>query len=141
MQLFFCISCQSHHTNWFSPYCFFNLVTQTAHEAKVKKTVERKKKPAVAKKPTVAKKTKKTKKVVDANAPKKPLSGFMKFSQEHRAAVKEENPELAFGAVGKKLGEMWRALSAKEKAAYKPDKSLTDSAIESMDATLVTPAA
>ena len=43
----------------------------------------------------------------------------MKFSQEHRAKVKEENPDLTFGGIGKKLGEMWRALSEEEKASYK----------------------
>ena len=44
----------------------------------------------------------------------------MKFSQAHRAQVKEDNPDITFGGVGKKLGEMWRALSDEEKAAYKP---------------------
>ena len=53
---------------------------------------------------------------------KRPLSGFMKFSQEHRAKVKEENPDITFGGIGKKLGEMWRALSDKEKESYKTPK-------------------
>jgi len=53
---------------------------------------------------------------------KRPLSGFMKFSQEHRAKVKEENPDISFGGIGKKLGEMWRALSDKEKESYKASK-------------------
>ena len=43
----------------------------------------------------------------------------MKFSQEHRAKVKEETPGITFGQIGKKLGEMWRALSDKEKEGYK----------------------
>jgi hypothetical protein len=50
---------------------------------------------------------------------KKPLTGFMKFSQEMRPKVKEENPDFKFGEIGRKLGEMWRALSDKEKEAYK----------------------
>jgi len=53
---------------------------------------------------------------------KKPLKGFMLFSSEHRAKVKEENPELTFGGIGKKLGEMWRALTDKEKEEYKSGK-------------------
>lgn len=53
---------------------------------------------------------------------KKPLSGFMLFSKEHRGKVKEENPEMTFGGLGKKLGEMWRALSDKEKEEYKTKK-------------------
>eukprot|EP00523_Entomoneis_sp_CCMP467_P002890 CAMPEP_0168744866 /NCGR_PEP_ID=MMETSP0724-20121128/14316_1 /TAXON_ID=265536 /ORGANISM="Amphiprora sp., Strain CCMP467" /LENGTH=77 /DNA_ID=CAMNT_0008792547 /DNA_START=73 /DNA_END=306 /DNA_ORIENTATION=- len=56
---------------------------------------------------------------------KKPLTGFMKFSQEHRAKVKEDNPDLSFGGIGKKLGEMWRALTDDEKEAYKGKKKET----------------
>eukprot|EP00980_Cylindrotheca_fusiformis_P013957 scaffold3625_cov82-Cylindrotheca_fusiformis.AAC.3 len=54
-----------------------------------------------------------------AGKKKKPLSGFMKFSQEHRAKVKEENEGISFGQIGKKLGEMWRELTDEEKEAYK----------------------
>jgi len=43
----------------------------------------------------------------------------MLFSQEHRAKIKEENPDITFGGIGKKLGEMWRALDDKEKEEYK----------------------
>ena len=46
----------------------------------------------------------------------------MLFSKENRPKVKEENPELTFGGIGKKLGEMWRALSEKEKQAFKERK-------------------
>jgi hypothetical protein len=55
-------------------------------------------------------------------AGKKPLSGFMLFSKENRIKVKEENPEMTFGQIGKKLGEMWRALSDKEKQEFKDRK-------------------
>jgi hypothetical protein len=54
---------------------------------------------------------------------KKPLSGFMLFSKEHRPKIKEDSPDLTFGGIGKKLGEMWRALSEKEKQAYKDRKA------------------
>ena len=63
-------------------------------------------------------KAKKAKKA-DGEKKKRPLSGFMKFSQQHRAQVKEENPDISFGEVGRKLGEMWRALSDEEKEAFK----------------------
>eukprot|EP00977_Amphora_coffeiformis_P000809 scaffold175_cov177-Amphora_coffeaeformis.AAC.11 len=53
---------------------------------------------------------------------KKKLSGFMLFSKEHRPKIKEENPDITFGQIGKKLGEMWRALDDKEKQAYKDRK-------------------
>ena len=44
-------------------------------------------------------------------------------SKEHREKVKTDNPDLSFGGVGKKLGEMWRALSDKEKEEYKTRKA------------------
>ena len=46
----------------------------------------------------------------------------MLFSKEHRPKIKEENPDITFGQIGKKLGEMWRALDEKEKQAYKDRK-------------------
>lgn len=62
---------------------------------------------------TPAKKAKKDKKPRDPDAPKKPLTGFMLYSQQERAKspdVKIKAPELA---------ERWRALSDDERAAYK----------------------
>eukprot|EP00629_Pelagomonadales_sp_RCC1024_P011692 CAMPEP_0119266672 /NCGR_PEP_ID=MMETSP1329-20130426/5084_1 /TAXON_ID=114041 /ORGANISM="Genus nov. species nov., Strain RCC1024" /LENGTH=65 /DNA_ID=CAMNT_0007266561 /DNA_START=55 /DNA_END=252 /DNA_ORIENTATION=+ len=53
------------------------------------------------------------------DGPKKPLKGFMLFSKEKRPEVKKDFPDLTFGGIGKKLGEMWRGLSDDEKAAYK----------------------
>ena len=50
---------------------------------------------------------------------KKPLTGFMLFSKEHREKVKADQPDLSFGQIGKKLGEMWRELTDDEKTAYK----------------------
>jgi hypothetical protein len=60
----------------------------------------------------------KPKKLKDPNAPKKPLTGYIRFSQEKRAKVKEENPELKGTEIMKKLGEMWKALSDKKKEKY-----------------------
>jgi hypothetical protein len=37
---------------------------------------------------------------------KKALSGFMLFSKENRAKIKEENDDITFGGTAKKLGEM-----------------------------------
>ena len=42
----------------------------------------------------------------------------MFFSNAKRAEVKENNPGIAFGEVGKKLGEMWKGLSADEKVPF-----------------------
>ena len=61
---------------------------------------------------------KKARKKKDKDAPKKALSAFMFFSAAKREQVKTENPGIAFGDVGKKLGEMWKACSADDKAPF-----------------------
>lgn len=38
-----------------------------------------------------------TKAKKDPNAPKRPLSAYMFFSQDQRATVKEDNPDASFG--------------------------------------------
>ena len=42
----------------------------------------------------------------------------MFFSKDRRAQVVAENPGIAFGEVGKKLGEAWKALPAEERAPF-----------------------
>ena len=54
----------------------------------------------------------------DPNAPKKPLSSFMIFSNEVRAQIKKDHPEMTFGELGKKIGELFRALSSDKKLKY-----------------------
>lgn len=63
-----------------------------------------------------SKKAKKNKK--DPNAPKRGKSAFIFFMSEMRQKVKEESPDLSFGEIGKKLGEMYKALSEADKAKY-----------------------
>ncbi len=48
------------------------------------------------------------------------LSGYMKFAQKVRPDLIKENPALKsdIPGIGRKIGEMWRALSAEEKAKY-----------------------
>ena len=48
------------------------------------------------------------------------LSPYMKFAQEARPKLLKENPELKsdIPGMGRKIGEMWRALSDAEKARY-----------------------
>lgn len=45
------------------------------------------------------------------DGPKRPLSAFMYFSQDQRAAVKAANPEATFGELGKLLAEKWGSTS------------------------------
>jgi len=70
------------------------------------------------------KKSPKGKKKKDPNAPKRGMSAFMLFSNEIRSKVKQENPELTFGELGKKIGELFKALGSDERAKY--DKMAQD---------------
>merc|ERR1711977_510541 len=54
----------------------------------------------------------------DPNAPKRGLSAYMFFANEQRENVREENPVISFGQVGKLLGERWKALNDKQRAPY-----------------------
>lgn len=55
---------------------------------------------------------------LDPNAPKRGLSAYMFFANEQRENVREENPGISFGQVGKLLGERWKALNEKQRAPY-----------------------
>jgi hypothetical protein len=54
----------------------------------------------------------------DPNAPKRGLSAYMFFANEQRENVREENPGISFGQVGKLLGERWKALDDKQRTPY-----------------------
>ena len=69
------------------------------------------------------KKGKKVKAKKDPNAPKKSLTAFIFFSNAKRAEVTAElkaaNPDMkGVAEVGKKLGEMWKAMSDADKEPY-----------------------
>ncbi len=42
-------------------------------------------------------------------------TSFMFFSIENRPTVKDENPEMTFGDLGKELGRLWKELDKKSK--------------------------
>ena len=63
-------------------------------------------------------KAKKPKAKKDPNAPKKPLTSFMLFSNEVRSRIQKENPSMTFGELGKKIGELFRGLSSADKQKY-----------------------
>ncbi|KAI9831860.1 MAG: Non-histone chromosomal protein 6 [Phylliscum demangeonii] len=71
---------------------------------------------------TTTRKTKATrdggKKKKDPNAPKRGLSAYMFFANEQRENVRDENPGITFGQVGKVLGERWKALNEKQRGPY-----------------------
>lgn len=42
----------------------------------------------------------------------------MFFANDQRDTVREENPGITFGQVGKVLGDKWKALTDKQKQPY-----------------------
>jgi len=52
------------------------------------------------------------------NAPKRPLSAYMFFSQDWRERIKTENPEAGFGEIGKLLGAKWKEMEEEDKKPY-----------------------
>jgi HMG (high mobility group) box len=58
------------------------------------------------------------KKAKDPNAPKRASTSYLYFSNEMRPKLKERQPELTFGELGQKLGEMFRKLTPEEKEKY-----------------------
>eukprot|EP00293_Proteomonas_sulcata_P019340 CAMPEP_0184288994 /NCGR_PEP_ID=MMETSP1049-20130417/1489_1 /TAXON_ID=77928 /ORGANISM="Proteomonas sulcata, Strain CCMP704" /LENGTH=171 /DNA_ID=CAMNT_0026595631 /DNA_START=182 /DNA_END=697 /DNA_ORIENTATION=- len=50
--------------------------------------------------------------------PKKPGTSFVLYSNTVRDQVKQENPELSFIDIGRKLGEMWRAMEPHARKEY-----------------------
>jgi hypothetical protein len=65
------------------------------------------------------KKSRGTKKMKKSKGTRK-LSGYMKFAQEVRPRILQENPNLKsdIPGMGRKIGQMWRNLSSAEKARY-----------------------
>ncbi|RDW86557.1 high-mobility group nucleosome-binding protein [Aspergillus mulundensis] len=61
----------------------------------------------------------------DPNAPKRGLSAYMFFANDNREKVRDDNPGITFGQVGKMLGEKWKALSDKDRKPYE-DKAAAD---------------
>lgn len=77
--------------------------------------------PKAAKKEAPAKKEKAKK---DPNAPKKPMHAYMWFCKDKRDAVKSDMPpESGITDISKKLGEMWKTLSDKDKEKYNAQAS------------------
>ncbi|KAL1968320.1 hypothetical protein VTN77DRAFT_1849 [Rasamsonia byssochlamydoides] len=65
------------------------------------------------------------KKKKDPNAPKRGLSAYMFFANEQREAVREQNPGISFGQVGKLLGERWKSLTEEQRRPYE-EKAAAD---------------
>ena len=54
----------------------------------------------------------------DPNAPKKPLTAYMVWLQENRAAIKDKYPGISLTDIAKKAGEMWKEVADKSVRAW-----------------------
>lgn len=57
-----------------------------------------------------ASETPKAKKPKDPNAPKRPMSSFLLFANERRAAMKEAHPEMSHTEITRELGNLWKTV-------------------------------
>ena len=60
-------------------------------------------------------KGKKRKRTKDINAPKQPLTGYVRFLNDRRERVRAENANLSFSEITKLLGAEWSKLPQLEK--------------------------
>lgn len=60
----------------------------------------------------------------DPHAPKPVCNAYMLFCQSRRGELKQQLPELAFGRLGAKLGEMWRNMTPNDKQPYEDRATL-----------------
>ena len=51
-------------------------------------------------------------------APKRPMSAFLKYSQQRRKAAKAENPDMSNTDISRLLGEMWRNTDPEERRPF-----------------------
>ncbi|XP_022901776.1 high mobility group protein 20A [Onthophagus taurus] len=63
-------------------------------------------------------KAKKRKKPKDMTAPRHPLSGYVRFLNDRREAVRAANPTLSFAEITKILASEWSTLPADKKQQY-----------------------
>jgi hypothetical protein len=66
-------------------------------------------------------KAKKEKKAKDPDAPKRPASAYILFSNAKRAEVVKANPGAKLPEVAKILGGMWKALTPEQQSKFKPN--------------------
>jgi len=54
----------------------------------------------------------------DPNKPKRNMSAFFLYSNAHRARIRQENPDIAFGQVAKTLSIEFKAITPKERTKW-----------------------
>lgn len=51
----------------------------------------------------------------DSNAPKAPLTGYVRFMNDRREQLRAERPDVPFPEITRMLGNEWSKLAAEEK--------------------------
>ncbi|XP_066929120.1 high mobility group protein 20A-like [Clytia hemisphaerica] len=54
----------------------------------------------------------------DVNAPKAPLTGYVRFLNEKREKFREDHPDMPFHEITKALGQKWSSMTQEEKQDY-----------------------
>ena len=62
---------------------------------------------------------KRKKPIKDENAPKQPLTGYVRFLNDRREKVRQDNPGLSFSEITKLLGSEWSTLPQQDKQVGK----------------------
>ena len=66
----------------------------------------------------MGKKDKKQKREKDPNKPKRPQTAYFLYLGDHRAQIKEENPEAKVTEIAKIASENWKTLDEEQKQYY-----------------------
>ncbi|WP_385625080.1 hypothetical protein PXH67_40500 (plasmid) [Streptomyces sp. P8-A8] len=73
----------------------------------------------------------------DPRAPKRALSAYMFYSEDHRGRVKQANPDASFSEIGRTLASEWRSLSDADRRPYEEraarDKARADAEMEAYE--------
>lgn len=88
-----------------------NTILSVTSEEKIPDSSESAQKPKVPK-------AKKRKKPKDSTAPRVPLTGYVRFLNDRREAVRSGNPNLSFAEITKMLASEWGNLPADKKQEY-----------------------
>jgi hypothetical protein len=60
----------------------------------------------------------KWKKRKDANAPPKPRSSYLHWTESVRPVLREQHPDLDMPGMSKKMGELWQKLTSEDKQPF-----------------------
>jgi len=63
----------------------------------------------------------KKKKIKDPKKPKRAMSSFMFFANEQRPNVRLQYPDIKITEIGKRLSELWKALTKEQRQKYVDD--------------------